>query len=71
MAEDLYAEVFDIGGTISGEHGDGISRTPFVRRQYGPLGSGCFLALGVLDADRYFLYTVTDDAKPGVALHSA
>jgi hypothetical protein len=42
-----------------------------VRRQYGPVGSGCFLALGVLDSDRYFLYTVTDDAKPGVAFHSA
>ncbi len=37
LAEDLYTEVFEIGGTISGEHGDGISRTPFVRRQYGPL----------------------------------
>jgi hypothetical protein len=42
-----------------------------MRRQYGPVGSGCFLALGVLDSDRYFLFTVTDDAKPGVALHSA
>ena len=30
-------EVLDVGGTISGEHGDGLSRTPFVRRQYGPL----------------------------------
>jgi FAD/FMN-containing dehydrogenase/Fe-S oxidoreductase len=37
LTSDLYAEVFDIGGTISGEHGDGISRTPFVRQQYGPL----------------------------------
>ena len=24
-------------GTISGEHGDGLSRTPFLARQYGPL----------------------------------
>ena len=37
LADDLYAEVFDVGGTISGEHGDGLSRTPFVRQQYGPL----------------------------------
>lgn len=37
----LASEVYDLtlaaGGTISGEHGDGLSRTPFVRRQYGPL----------------------------------
>ena len=26
-----------VGGTISGEHADGLSRTPFIRRQYGPL----------------------------------
>jgi len=37
LAADLYREVFDVGGTISGEHGDGLSRTGFVRQQYGPL----------------------------------
>jgi FAD/FMN-containing dehydrogenase/Fe-S oxidoreductase len=37
LANDLYQEVLDVGGTISGEHGDGLSRTWFVRRQYGPL----------------------------------
>jgi len=37
LAEDLYQEVFDVGGTISGEHACGLSRTPFVRRQCGPL----------------------------------
>lgn len=37
LAEDLYEEVFAVGGTISGEHGCGLSRTPFVRRQYGEL----------------------------------
>jgi len=42
-----------------------------VRRQYGPTGSGCFLALGVLNPDQYYLFTVTDDAKPGAAIHSA
>ena len=26
-----------VGGTISGEHGDGLSRTPFVRQQYADL----------------------------------
>ena len=37
VAAALYDEVFRFGGTISGEHGDGLSRTGFVRRQYGPL----------------------------------
>jgi FAD/FMN-containing dehydrogenase/Fe-S oxidoreductase len=37
LAQDLYSEVFQVGGTISGEHGDGLCRTPFIRQQYGPL----------------------------------
>ncbi len=37
VADAMYQEVLDVGGTISGEHGDGLSRTWFVRRQFGPL----------------------------------
>lgn len=37
LARDLYQIVFQVGGTISGEHGDGLSRTSFLRSQYGPL----------------------------------
>jgi anaerobic glycerol-3-phosphate dehydrogenase C subunit len=37
LASQLYDLVFSVGGTISGEHADGLSRTPFVRRQYGEL----------------------------------
>jgi len=37
MAEDLYDEVFSVGGTIGGEHAYGLSRTQFLRRQAGPL----------------------------------
>jgi anaerobic glycerol-3-phosphate dehydrogenase C subunit len=37
LARELYEAVWDVGGTISGEHGDGLSRTEFVRRQYGEL----------------------------------
>lgn len=37
LASDLYEAVFEVEGTISGEHADGLSRTPFVRRQYGEL----------------------------------
>jgi len=37
LASDLFPRVIDAGGTISGGHGDGRSRTEFLRRQYGPL----------------------------------
>ena len=37
LAADFYQEVFDVRGTISGEHGDGLSRTAFVAQQFGPL----------------------------------
>lgn len=37
LAGQLYEKVWMLGGTISGEHGDGLSRTPFVAGQYGPL----------------------------------
>ena len=37
LATNLYEEVLAVGGTISGEHASGLSRTPFMRQQYGPL----------------------------------
>ncbi len=37
IARDLYRHVKSMGGTISGEHGDGLARTAFIRSQYGPL----------------------------------
>jgi len=37
LADQLYQDVWQLGGTISGEHGDGLSRTPYVAEQYGPL----------------------------------
>lgn len=37
LARDLYQVVVTYGGTISGEHGDGLARTAFIRTQYGPL----------------------------------
>ncbi len=37
LAEDLYDEVTKIGGTITAEHGDGLSRSWYVRKRFGPL----------------------------------
>lgn len=36
LAEDLYREVWQVGGTISSRNAVGLSRTPFVARQAGP-----------------------------------
>ncbi len=37
IANDIYLPVIEAGGTISGEHGSGLSRTWFMRKQFGPL----------------------------------
>ncbi|HUS58918.1 MAG TPA: FAD-linked oxidase C-terminal domain-containing protein [Planctomycetota bacterium] len=37
IAEEVFELVISLGGTVSGEHGDGLVRTEFLRRQYGDL----------------------------------
>ncbi|NOX56782.1 MAG: anaerobic glycerol-3-phosphate dehydrogenase subunit C [Planctomycetes bacterium] len=37
LARDVYQAAFAVGGTVSGEHGNGLARTAFIRSQYGPL----------------------------------
>lgn len=37
LADDLYQEVTDVGGTIAAKHGDGLSRSWYVRKRFGPL----------------------------------
>ncbi|MCA9029045.1 MAG: oxidase, partial [Planctomycetaceae bacterium] len=39
LASDFNEIALSLGGTISGEHGDGLSRSCFVGQQYGPLYS--------------------------------
>lgn len=39
LAIDLYAEVDRVGGVLSGEHGDGLSRTWFGRKHFGEMYS--------------------------------
>ena len=66
LAEDLYGEVLAVGGTISGEHGIGLSRAPYVRRQYGPLFEvfreikQTFDPAGILNPGR----VIVEDAEP-------
>ena len=37
LATQVFEAAWDLGGTISGEHGCGLARTQFLRRQYGEL----------------------------------
>jgi FAD/FMN-containing dehydrogenase/Fe-S oxidoreductase len=37
IADEVYALVLGLGGTISAQHATGIARTPWVAKQYGPL----------------------------------
>ncbi len=37
LAEELYGYAWEVGGTISGEHAEGYSRTPYAAGQHGPL----------------------------------
>ena len=37
LAEELYGHTWEVGGTISGEHAEGYSRTPYAIGQHGPL----------------------------------
>jgi len=54
LAEQLYADVWDVGGTISGEHGDGLSRTPYVAQQYGPLAEAFAEVKSLFDPEHIF-----------------
>lgn len=36
IAKFYFRQIMRLGGTISGEHGDGLARTEFVKIQYGP-----------------------------------
>ena len=35
IAREFFSKVIEIGGSITGEHGDGIARSEFVKQQYG------------------------------------
>ena len=35
ISETYFAKIINLGGTITGEHGDGIARSEFVKKQYG------------------------------------
>ena len=35
ISKKYFDQVIELGGTITGEHGDGIARSEFIKKQYG------------------------------------
>jgi len=42
IADEYFDRIISIGGTITGEHGDGLARSEYVRKQYGPVNYKIF-----------------------------
>lgn len=49
IAEEAHEIVWDFKGTISAEHGDGLSRTAYIRQQYGELEKAFWEVKTLLD----------------------
>jgi FAD/FMN-containing dehydrogenase/Fe-S oxidoreductase len=45
LANDVADLVLEFGGALSGEHGDGLVRSPFMRRMFGPVLYDAFCAI--------------------------
>jgi FAD/FMN-containing dehydrogenase/Fe-S oxidoreductase len=80
LARDLYAEVLAVGGTISGEHADGLSRTWFLREQFGPLYEVFVELKRLFDPDHILnpgkiidtmAQPISDNLRPMAAVRSA
>ena len=64
IAERVADLVIELGGSLSGEHGDGLSRSEFLERMYGPQLIGAFAELkAAWDPDGLL--------NPGVIVHPA
>ena len=43
IAQDVADLVLEFGGALSGEHGDGLVRSPFMRKMFGPISTKRFV----------------------------
>ena len=60
--EEVFRKTVELGGTISGEHGIGIAKAPYLEMEVGPLGvsvmkrlKDCFDPNGILNPGKIFL----------------
>jgi FAD/FMN-containing dehydrogenase/Fe-S oxidoreductase len=74
VAEEFVDLVIGMGGSLSGEHGDGRLRTPYLRRAYGPLVDAFEEVKALFDPRRILnpgivvhdgSYSLTDDMRYG------
>ena len=45
IAIEYFDEIIKIGGTITAEHGDGLARSEFIKKQYGPKNHQLFIQI--------------------------
>jgi len=45
IADEYFDKIIKMGGSITGEHGDGLARSEYVRKQYGPINYRIFKEL--------------------------
>jgi FAD/FMN-containing dehydrogenase/Fe-S oxidoreductase len=65
IANDVSDLVLEFGGALSGEHGDGLVRSPFMRKMYGPAIYDAFCAIKkTFDPHRIFNPGKIVDAPP-------
>ncbi|MCI4432997.1 MAG: FAD-binding oxidoreductase [Nitrosopumilus sp.] len=45
IVDEYFDKIIKLGGTITGEHGDGLARSEYIRKQYGPVNYRIFKEL--------------------------
>lgn len=72
IAKEFFSQVVAVGGSITGEHGDGLARSEFVRLQYGKYVYAAFKKIknkfdprNILNPDKIITskYTMTENLK--------
>ncbi len=65
LANDVADLVLEFGGALSGEHGDGLVRSPFMQKMFGPVLYGAFCSIKrTFDPDGLFNPGKIVDARP-------
>ena len=75
LCGELMSEVISLGGAISGEHGVGLAKTPFVREQFNEAEWNTMLAVkkaldpkNILNPGKIFAFSVLGNKKRFLSL---
>jgi len=58
LTDDVFSKVYEFSGSITAEHGDGISRTKYISKMYGPIIFDIFKKIK-------FIFDPTNIMNPG------